>query len=495
MTVSGVTAVASDTSAANVCSTTPHVNIAATITPTYDQSSGGFGTCTGKTQTKIDVTGTTLTATASQSVNSNTCDISSGTCTLPTPTAVADGQVTVTVSATASDVVTITTRTWSGGGCTGTYEDTVEGPTTYTSRVATSTAIYVLDINGPTLTVQSLTNATVAQDADQGIHTQISGGSALPGTAGGPNLGQPYTLTDTVTAPDTTTYSITDNTLKFGGDGNGDGIDAGKANDTLNVHIPACAPLGLYTVSSHVSSDDICGNHNIYTADADNNGAKTFNVTGVAAGYSLSVTTGVVAELPPDFGYGIEQCFLSSLSNKKVTNIPGTSHITSVIGLANSCGGAPDPSVYWKPTEALLTIPAGFSFSDTGKSPRAHVFIGPGDPGFDYHYPTSDPSWTEVTSLVKQTNNPMTDDIDFTTAAFLAAYPNGIPGNYEIYIRAHVAYTGLSPVTAASGNYTFFSSATATDPTNTSQSGQDDYVVVANPTTQVCVNGTLEPLP
>src|SRR4029453_18874226 len=56
---------------------------------------------------------------------------------------------------------------------------------------------YVLDVEAPTLNVQSVLTDPIAQNANQGVHTKIDDGSAIPGTSG-PDAGQSYTLTYTV---------------------------------------------------------------------------------------------------------------------------------------------------------------------------------------------------------------------------------------------------------------------------------------------------------
>lgn len=425
---------------------------------------------------------------------------------LAEPSGVSDGKKTVTVTASVQDDmvgdITKTTRYFptynsaGGGSCSGTQvgTDVVEYPAdTHDVRTGADddTGTYILDINPPDLDIKNVSTDPISQDADQTVHTQIKDGSTA----------QDYLLTDTVTHTGGTSYSVASGLtppLNFGDNGNKDG-KASPANDDLAVHIPACAPTGTYTVSSRLRTGNICGNASAYDVAASNNDSISFEVTGTSGGIALHVQTGVVSVLLPAGGYGIAECFVSTDTTQKrkiiINNNPGTVHITSIINLADTCGGGTvDPAVKYTPASVVLTVPEGFSFSDTGRSPRAHVFIGPADPGFDLHYPSSDPNWTEITDLVRQINGASTDTIDFATAAFKAAYPDGVSGDQTIYIRAHAQYSRTDAAAGSPETFVFGSQATGTDSDgNDLDSGLETYDLIANPTSEQCVDGTLVP--
>jgi hypothetical protein len=445
------------------------VTVSAAVTATFTPSSGPTltTTCTGKTKkdetTTVDVS-SSLAVTAFDGTNSAAlAGVNTGTFAGSLPVG-AEGKTNVAVTAAASEIVTTTTITtttvWSTVGCTGSI---TSGPTTTTTVSGTSnsssknsSASYLVDLVSGALSVVNDQAPTVHQGGHEVVHTVITGGSA--GTA--------YTLNDYATGPDpynTNVYTAT-TTDTFGP--SPDGIAPNK-NNVLGIAVACDAPLGTYQITSDASTVDL-GNQPYSPLTAT---GGTFVVT---PGIFLSSATGVVSQLT-NGDYGIDACFNSSANARgKLTSNPGSVHITATIDTTGPCAGF----ATYVPGQVVLTLPAGFIFADTGKSPTAHVFIGTGS--LDLHNPTESPAWSEVTGLI-QTVSGLTDTIDLSSLG-------SIPSSTTIYVRAHAVYAGPG-VAPADSVFTFSSSANGVGSGDVPLADATTYSIVANPTTAVCTDG------
>ncbi len=445
------------------------VSVSAVVSATFTASSGPTTTsvCNGKTKKDVTTTVTdssSLTVTASDGTNTTTLTGSNGGTFSGSLPVGPEGKTTVTVTGSASETVTTTTDTTTTGystvGCTGSI---TSGPTTTTSSSSTNnsstknnSASYLVDLVSGVLTVFNDQPPSVHQGGTEIVHTKIEGGSA----------GTSYTLTDTATGPDPSNLNVYTATTTDNFGPSNDGIAPTK-NNVLGIGIQCDAPLGTYSISSSASTVDLAGAS--YPALTATGG--TFTVT---PGIFLSSQTGVVSQLTTG-DYGIDQCFNSTANARgKLTSNPGSVHITATINSTGPCAGFGT----YAPNQVVLTLPAGFSFADSGKSPTAHVFMGTG--GFDLHNPTTSPFWSEITGL-PQTVSGLTDTINLTSLG-------NIPSDVTIYVRAHAVYTGPG-VAAADQTFLFSSSADGLSSTNVSLSDTTSYSIVANPTTGVCTDG------
>jgi len=236
-------------------------------------------------------------------------------------------------------------------------------------------------------------------------------------------------------------------------------------------------------MTAEAQTEDLGGNDfdTIYSqyvdlpGNSDGEAIDTFEVT---PGVNLGDQTLVVSELPPSGDYASMTCFTNRMSGRKVSTFPGSLHITATV---NTTGPCKDFATISNPVISL-TLPAGFSFADKGKSPTAHVFVGPAGGGFDFHYPVT---FTEVTSLVKQTVSGQTDTVDLSNLD-LGLGKGVIPSGDTIYVRAHAVYT-KSTVSPDGTPFVFTTSTTAGLAGGTS-TGSESQTVVAS---SLCVDGNL----
>jgi hypothetical protein len=417
------------------------------------------------TATVVEVKPGVLNVTANDGINVAPMGGPNGGTFSGTLTHGAEGKSDVKVTANGSQVTTTTvikvTTLYADGACS-----TPTGASTETSSddsIASgsgfATGSYLIDLVPGTLAVFPNTGLdatnSVIQGGEVGIHTKINDGSA----------GTPYTVINTVTAPDlVTTFqgSASDN---FGTSPHGISL---PKNNIVAIKISCDAPLGVYSVAAVAKTVDLAGNAYDDLATAGN----TFNVT---PGSLLSSQTMVLSQLA-NGDYGGDQCFTSSANSRgKLTNAPGSVHIASQITTTGPCAGFST----FTPSQAVLTLPTGFAFADTGKSPPAHVFMGTGAPG-DLHNPNT-PGWTEVTALVRQSVSGLVNTIELSGLGSL-------PSTTGLYIRAHAVYTGPGAVPPDS-LFVFTTSASATTGGGTPLSNTSTQSIVGNPSAQVCIDG------
>jgi hypothetical protein len=438
--VSGVTATSP------VLRSTPGIAVSATVTATFDINSGPTAT-TANNSCKLNnnycgtgnsavtdqtvVTTTTVTV-ANQSTTASAADFNSsspltgsGTVsgTLTTPTAGTDGNVTVTVTANVSEDVTTAVSTQTiNKTCTSskgvTTCITVSDTTVPTSNTVTkigsgsNTGSYILDINPPTLVLDPDSGQpTVQQGGDKNMHNHMEQGSA----------GSSYTLTDTVTAPDTVTT--------FSANGLGTFGPNGRAVDLVAVHLACDAPVGSYAMSATAATNDLGGNA---FSPISYTSPETFNVV---PGAALQNQTYIVSDTPD--GYNTMGCFSASTSGKKTSTNPGSFHLAAVVNTTGKCAGVDSMTG----TTITLTLPTGFAFDVTGGSPAAHVFIVDAANGFDYHYPGPEISLPK-TAITGANSSTLT--VNLNGVSINGGLPGVIPGNVTIYVRAHITFNGAA---------------------------------------------------
>jgi hypothetical protein len=232
-------------------------------------------------------------------------------------------------------------------------------------------------------------------------------------------------------------------------------------------------PTGPYTLTLTTQTQDLGG-----VAFPDITNTSSFNV---APAITLSDQTEVVAQFS-DGSYGVEACFASSVAGGgKVNTTPGSVHIAAIVNTAGACAGSGTMSGI----VTTLTIPAGFTFDVTGKSPVAHIFVGKGN--FDLHNPAA--PFVEVTGFpgVAQTpapqslSNTLTVDLSKVNFTSIGGGPNGVlPADYTVYIRAHTKFSGSNPSNDVPFVFTTSTNATVTGIGAASNS--TSVPIIANPT-------------
>lgn len=427
------------------------VAVSATVTPTYDQSSGpttsagscvtdrDHGTITGyhrsDTVTTVTVSNQALAVSAADNAGTpNTATLSGasagGTFTGSLAVASPDGKYTVTVTAVASDDVTTqidtVAKTWlpSAGGCTGDPATSTPTPglpskISKQSSPGNASSTYVVDQVGPTWRTEPgqsyprVLASTVPQGGNAPVHIKIDGGSAST----------PYSWTATATGPGGQTYTFTDTTGTFGPGSNGNGVAATESS-VGSLNFPCSAPLGDYIVTVDVTAKDLGGV--AWPVLSGNAGTVT-----VTAGVSLEAQALVVAEIPSTGDYSI-------LPDPGFSIATGSEHTTLTITFAGNCVGQSTADLGL----VKLTLPTGFSFDKTGASPQVHWFEGPAATGFDLHYPVG---YTEKT--VKPKISVGTDPISGLPQATVDLSSLGtIPTSDAIYMRAHIKWTGTGAI-------------------------------------------------
>jgi hypothetical protein len=509
VTVTGDTG---STSPALVCSGTPGITVAATVTGTYHADSGPTVTSdsaqkcgnsggannnfceTGdplvacmKTVKNTTVTYSAKTVTAGATDGNSSIDPQNGpsplsfTGTLAVPSAGPDDKKTVTVSATSSEAETTTKETsvsyWGtfnspgGGSCGGSQIGSTTTTTdagypatvTNTSSIAAGTGLYVLDIEAPTVDVHSNHPNPITQGSDEFVNLGIKSGSALT----------PYSVSLQATGPGPT-YSAGPFGDYFGGSltsGAHWGVDTNEQNNTAAVFIACDAPVGTYSLQTTTKTQDLCGGTyaDITNTTKKNGNDLTFEVIPAV---SLPVETLVLSELPLTGDYGIDECFNNALVSRKVNGTPGSVHLAAVVNPTVVGGGACAASI--SGVAVQLTLDNNFKYDRTGNSPAAHVFVGAGSNGFDLHNAaplvevTTAPG-VVITAPPKNTNG---GTITVNLGSMV------IPVGSTIYIRAHAIWS--QPFQAPSdSSYVFSSSASAITPTLTNGSST---TIVGNPT-------------
>jgi hypothetical protein len=377
---------------------------------------------------------------------------------------------TVTVTAAISEVknqrTDDVTYTWpaSAGGCTGAESsiETVTGTTASDSlsphQPSTNSAAYRADLIGPTIEIIT-SGSTIQQGQPLTVGANVDGGSS----------GAAYKVEFTATDGQEPAHTLgpVDETDTFPTTHESTGIQTNVHVGPLTLATTCSTPPGLYTLTAKLDSNDLAGDHAYSTIKT-----KQFTVTAAAAGTTLESETVVVSELL-DGTYGIDECFLSNniVNRNKVSvnNNPGSVHIGEIVtayAAEGECGSIPLEGV-----RLTLTLPTGFSYAVSGKSPAAHIFVFQGEPGFNLHYPPN-----EVTSLVNQTREGQTITINLSSLGAIAS-------DMTVYARAKAQYTGN--VAALPGQEFVFTTAAST---TTGLSAQSDYTVVGNPA-QGCVDG------
>jgi hypothetical protein len=482
VSVTGVTATSP------VLRSTASIGVSATVTPTFDSGSGptsvtttcksnggnnncGTGNALVTDQTVITTTTVTvakMTTTASaEDFNSTSPLTGSGTAfsgSLSTPLSGADGKITVTVTANVSEDVTtaVSTETinqtcTSSKGvttCTTVSDTTVDSSNTVTKTGSGSnTGSYILDINPPTLVLDpdSGQQPTVQQGGDKNMHNHMEQGSA----------GSSYTLTDTVTAPDTVTT--------FSANGLGTFGPNGRAVDLVAVHLACDAPVGSYAMSATAATNDLGGNA---FSPISYTSPETFNVV---PGAALQNQTYIVSDTPD--GYNTMGCFNATTSGKKISTNPGSFHLAALVNTTGRCAGIDSLSA----TVITLNLPLGFAFDVTGGSPAAHVFIVDAANGFDYHYPGPEISLPK-TAITGANSSTLT--VNLNGVSINGGLPGVIPGNVTIYVRAHITFNGAA--TNGGTNYLFTTNVNA-NLANVGLSSAAGSATLTN--TLACTNG------
>jgi len=492
------------TATSPVVRATTEIAVAATVTPTFDASSGPTTvqtSCTAcnnnnlfcatsnntvkskqvLTTTTIAVSNTMTTVRVAPEFGARNPTIAGMTRdsdgqyrgTLPTQTIAADGIHTVTVTAYVSEDVATTTSTTTkymgGSSCSGTLIQSASSiPVTLLTQKygnVSSTGSYVLDINPPTIALPSVqAQHSVPQGGNKFVRNIFVGGSAST----------PYGVTDTLAGPNGYVVSGP-GADTFGPSGKGTGIAPDK-HDTVAVHLTCDAPLGEYSVAGVANTVDLAGNAFDPVAAA---GADRFSVI---QGQFLQDQTFVVSELPSSGDFAPMTCFSATTANKKVTALPGSLYLTATVNSTGNCSGfftIATPRV-------SLTLPAGFSFANT-TGPKAQVFVGPAGSGFDLHYPQS---LADVTGLIPATaivSSGQTVTVDLSQMNLPQLNPSAgvIPSANTIYIRARAIFSGTS-VPAPGTQYSFRTSATASLP-GIGVTTSDSYEIVT--ASSACVNG------
>jgi hypothetical protein len=371
--------------------------------------------------------------------------------TVPSP----DGSYSLTVTASASEVKTVTgytrtdyrLRTTGPGGpeisnyCEGSFSVS-SGPTdtTLTSSTVSGNASFRVDLTAPVALLWpdnagANPDKTIRQSQSVHPHVRITGGSS----------GQTYSLTAIATAPDSTTYTAV-NTGTFGNQASG---VANPENTVWSLEIPCDAPLGEYTLSVTVDSNDLCGDAwPQVVLDA-----GTFTVT---SGLNISAQTVIVTDLGTS-GYGESSTF-TGVQNKKtkvINTTPGSWHVTTTLTTAGPCAGFGSYSPSW----ATLGLDPDFVFADSGASPAAHIFIGDtGGGGFDLH---------DGAPLIEVTGLPISFTQDLVTLRNVSVTVDlsslgSIPSTTTIYIRSHFKYLPVpNALPSVDTIYTFGSSTSA----------------------------------
>lgn len=508
-----------------VCSgnNTGNVSISAPVTPTYDGSTGPTtsDTCQNGSSTSTETITVTTTGPISEAVTASASDGTNNT--LPATDASAgfsgslpvgpEGKTTVTVSATASDQIqtctTTTVKTWSAKKCqngTGTVTSTT-GPTTSCAAGSTrsgggsNSSSYLVDLIGPSYDPQTKINPSIImQTQSEHVNVQLDDGSA----------GTPFSITATATQTldgggnppgIPAILSFTDSGLTF--HTSSDGIDKEKSVP-FSMDTKCDTPTGTYDMMLHTATVDLCGGDNS-PADID---LGTFSVT---PGVSLSAQTVVVSEFasgPLAGDYGLSECFTTANGNPT----PGTVHVTSTLTTSGPCANFGTISG----VSDTINLDPGFSFTLSGNSPVAHVYMGVA-PGFDFK--TGAPL-VEVTGEVKQlpakklTSSTTFQTLDLSKVnlddfpALVTANggpfglgPGVFPSNFTIFATAHARYNGTNPTNPPPAGptdviYTFSSSANATSSSGDALTGNTSSATVdGNPTDQLCVDGGFAPLP
>jgi hypothetical protein len=373
-----------------------------------------------------------------------------------------EGKTTVTVKATGSETESTTTTTttsyYTGNNCTGApYSSSTVGPTTDTATIngsqVSASADYRTDLVGPTIET-----VTGVSDIQQGQGLTI-GLNALGGSSGAA-----YTATFTATNDGTTLGPFTE-TDNFPTNQEDSGVQGNHHIGPVSLSTSCSTPIGEYTLTAKLDSNDLCGNPEYTVSDS----SKTFNVT---AGMNLQSQTIVVSEFP-DGEYDFNRCFTSTQVNKKINNSPGYVHITEEVTSAGPCADLMDLTG----VKLTLTLPDGFTFAVSGRSPAAHVFVFNAGPGYDYHYPPN-----EVTSQVLQTRGTQVVTIDLSNVN-VGFGVGKIPSNWTIFARAKASNTDKD-LPSASESFLFKTSATADGPL----SADSEWEVIGNPAGG-CVNG------
>jgi hypothetical protein len=427
------------------------------------------------TDTSYSITAQAVTATAADGFH--TASLAGSTPTggsfsgsLATPLTGPDGQKTVTVSATVSDTITTTTTTqtlsWTDNQCSGT--STVTASTTTTSddprsASASGTTSYVLDVLPPTTTGFGITGDITATQ-DEVINLVVKDGSALT----------PYHVNYTAIGPSTLTTDAYGNL--GAANPSGSGKDSATHVGPTALATSCSTPGGTYALTVTTQTQDLGG-----FAFPDITDTKSFNVTG--APLTLSDQTEVVAQFT-DGTYGVEACFASTLSGGgKVNTTPGSVHIAAIVNATGGCAAGGSGTMSGIVT--TLTIPSGFVFDVTGKSPVAHIFVGKGN--FDLHNPAA--PFVEVTGFpgVAQTpapqslTNTVTIDLSKVNFTSIGGGANGVlPADYTVYIRSHTKYSGSNPSTDVPFLFTTGTNATLSGIGATSNSSS--ATIIANPT-------------
>jgi hypothetical protein len=171
-------------------------------------------------------------------------------------------------------------------------------------------------------------------------------------------------------------------------------------------------------------------------------------------------------------------------TNNKLAQTPGTVHIATIITTGGICQNFDSISG----ATASLTLPTGFSFLTTGKSPNAHIFVGSAGSSFDLHDGTP---LTEVTGMPGVTQSISGQTLTVSLSGLdLGSGPGVIPAADTIFIRAHASYTG--PGAAASdSSFVFSTSATATLPGGIGTvTNNSTATIIGNPTAGCTADGT-----
>jgi hypothetical protein len=375
-----------------------------------------------------------------------------------------EGLNTVNVTATATDNYDLNNTCNPGGN--------------KSSEDATTAVDYVTDKEPPTLEVKAY---SPGPDPPTTIIPTINAGEAIALNVGIKNgsSGAPYSASLSTSYPDSPSnlgpFTVNDSFNNPTHDKD-DGIDKQEHVKDLALQTLSTTPGGIYTMKVELNTKDLCGNNfptiTKYPAEANNNPSGTFEVLNPV---QLGIITHVVSEFP-NGEYGIDECFTSVASKKKITNNPGSVHIAAVV-TSTAPTGITNPVI-------ALTLPEGFTFLLTGQSPAAHVFVGVPAGGFDFHYPDPLVEVTASAVISGQATQIMTVDLSNVDVGLGAGV---IPQEDTIYIRAHAIYTGPGAALTDS-EYVFTTAVTADEGVAT-----DDETVIGNPsTTGVCVNGILE---
>ncbi len=378
-----------------------------------------------------------------------------------------EGKNSITVTATITETITttktISTEYFSTTNCSGTVLAKVPGTpsisTTTKSGTGTSATSYIVDLVGPTAKVLATSPPKLQQASDEVISVQLKDGS--------PNT--PFKLAALVVSDDTDISFSGTLDDQFGKDANGSGTAPTKVAGPLAITIPCDAPIGMYHVIILISTQDLCG-------DSFNPIVLDGGSLEVIPGLQLQNQTLVLSELA-NGDYDLTACFTKFL---QLNSIPGTFHIAGITTTTGPCAGTDSIGG----VKITLTLPAGFTYVLSGKSPLAHVFIGDANlaNGFDLHDPT--PAFVEVTALVSITQSGNTVTIDLSKLGDLKGM--------LIYTRAHCMPIKIQTVNAdTSCAFTSNSTVNRVNGVPTSMSAQGQSTIVGNPSNGCAPEGVV----